>query len=316
MELLNRALGAITPAAQQRRFCRSQENRGKRRRLCTADAEPEPSGKRRQSTGDMIVVRYADDTIVGFELQHDAKRFLEDLSPRMTDFRAWPPSREEEAHRVRQAGDFRLPWVHALLPDPTKRQWLRAGKDASPHADVGEAEANQGTAQGDPPRRRRGARQMACPIASRPDGLLRRADERTGDHGVPSPSGRPLAPRHQAEGTEAPARIAANEGNRQSLPPVSAHPASVAGTTVSRQSSEAGARCGSTARRDLCGGRLAMAVPTATPRSPASMCHSVVVGERHNGEEPSAMQVITIGLLIHYSSMTIYFGERRGLSTP
>jgi hypothetical protein len=26
------------------------------------------------------------------------------------------------------------------------------------------------------------------------------------------------------------------------------------------------------------------------------MCHNVVVGERHNGEEPSAVQVITIGL--------------------
>src|SRR6516164_6583591 len=36
-------------------------------------------------------------------------------------------------------------------------------------------------------------------------------------------------------------------------------------TTVPRQTSEVGARCGSTARRDLCGGRLAMVVPTATP---------------------------------------------------
>src|ERR1700722_20108513 len=65
--------------------------------------------------------------------------------------------------------------------------------------------------------------------------LLRRADERVGDHGVPAPSGRSLAPRHQAAGTEASARMAANEGNPQSLPVVSAHPASVAGTTVSRQ---------------------------------------------------------------------------------
>jgi hypothetical protein len=32
------------------------------------------------------------------------------------------------------------------------------------------------------------------------------------------------------------------------------------------------------------------------PRSPASMCHNVVVGERHNGEERSAMQAITVGL--------------------
>ena len=54
--------------------------------------------------------------------------------------------------------------------------------------------------------------------------------------------------------------MAANEGNRQSLPAVSAHPASVARTTVSRQSPDVGP-CGSTARRDQCGGQPAMAVP-------------------------------------------------------
>jgi hypothetical protein len=32
------------------------------------------------------------------------------------------------------------------------------------------------------------------------------------------------------------------------------------------------------------------------PRYPSSMCHNVVVGERHNKEEPSVMQAITIGL--------------------
>ena len=42
--------------------------------------------RQRQSTGDMIVVRYADDTIVGFERQHDAERFLEDLSARLAGF--------------------------------------------------------------------------------------------------------------------------------------------------------------------------------------------------------------------------------------
>jgi transposase len=42
--------------------------------------------RQRQSTGDMIVVRYADDTIVGFEHQDDAERFLEDLSLRTADF--------------------------------------------------------------------------------------------------------------------------------------------------------------------------------------------------------------------------------------
>jgi RNA-directed DNA polymerase len=42
--------------------------------------------RRRHATGDMIIVRYADDTIVGFERQHDAARFLADLAARMAQF--------------------------------------------------------------------------------------------------------------------------------------------------------------------------------------------------------------------------------------
>ena len=40
----------------------------------------------RHPTGDMIVVRYADDTIVGFQHQGDAKRFLNDLKDRLAQF--------------------------------------------------------------------------------------------------------------------------------------------------------------------------------------------------------------------------------------
>jgi RNA-directed DNA polymerase len=42
--------------------------------------------RRRHATGDMIVVRYADDTIVGFEHRHDAERFLHDLAQRLARF--------------------------------------------------------------------------------------------------------------------------------------------------------------------------------------------------------------------------------------
>src|SRR5206468_1554473 len=35
--------------------------------------------RRREATGDMIIVRYADDFIVGFEHEHDARRFLDAL---------------------------------------------------------------------------------------------------------------------------------------------------------------------------------------------------------------------------------------------
>lgn len=40
----------------------------------------------RHATGDMIVVRYADDTIVGFQTSDDAKRFQDDLRARLSAF--------------------------------------------------------------------------------------------------------------------------------------------------------------------------------------------------------------------------------------
>jgi len=42
--------------------------------------------RRREASGDMIVVRYADDLIAGFERESDAKRFLEALRARFEEF--------------------------------------------------------------------------------------------------------------------------------------------------------------------------------------------------------------------------------------
>jgi RNA-directed DNA polymerase len=42
--------------------------------------------RKRQATGDMMVVRYADDTIVGFQHKADAGRFLDDLRKRLGKF--------------------------------------------------------------------------------------------------------------------------------------------------------------------------------------------------------------------------------------
>jgi hypothetical protein len=42
--------------------------------------------RRRHANGAMIVVRYADDTVVGFEHRTDAERFLADLRIRMAEF--------------------------------------------------------------------------------------------------------------------------------------------------------------------------------------------------------------------------------------
>jgi RNA-directed DNA polymerase len=42
--------------------------------------------RRRETTGDMIIVRYADDFIVGFEHEHDAQRFRDALRERLKEF--------------------------------------------------------------------------------------------------------------------------------------------------------------------------------------------------------------------------------------
>ena len=42
--------------------------------------------RKREATGEVIVIRYADDTIVGFERQADAERFLRDLRERLAKF--------------------------------------------------------------------------------------------------------------------------------------------------------------------------------------------------------------------------------------
>jgi group II intron reverse transcriptase/maturase len=42
--------------------------------------------RRREATGDLIIVRYADDFIVGFEHEGDARRFLDELRERLREF--------------------------------------------------------------------------------------------------------------------------------------------------------------------------------------------------------------------------------------
>jgi Reverse transcriptase (RNA-dependent DNA polymerase) len=42
--------------------------------------------RRRETTGDMIFVRYADDFIVGFQHKSDARRFLDEMRERLGKF--------------------------------------------------------------------------------------------------------------------------------------------------------------------------------------------------------------------------------------
>ena len=68
--------------------------------------------RRREATGDMIIVRYADDIVVGFEHEADARRFLDGLRARMAEFAL---TLHPEKTRLIEFGRFaaRTPRAHA-----------------------------------------------------------------------------------------------------------------------------------------------------------------------------------------------------------
>src|SRR5215471_2566769 len=162
--------------------------------------------RQRCATGDVIVVRYADDSIVGFEHRYEAEQFLADLKARLARFglnlhpektRLIEFGRNAIANRrTRGLGKpetFDFPRVQALLRDPAGWQRLRARKEANGQAHANQTSGDQGAAHGHPPQRDRRTRQMACPSSAGLDGLLCCADERLSDLCIPASYDRTMA---------------------------------------------------------------------------------------------------------------------------
>ena len=183
--------------------------------------------RQRCATGDVIVVRYADDTIVGFEHQHEAERFLADLKARLARFgltlhpdktRLIEFGRSAIANRQcsgsRQAGVVRLPRVHALLRDPSERLGLRAREETGGQANACQASRDQGAAHGHTARRDRKAGPLALPGSARLDGLLCCADERLSDLSIPASHDRTLARRSDASKPKTSTNVDENEEDR------------------------------------------------------------------------------------------------------
>ena len=59
--------------------------------------------RRREATGDMIIVRYADDFIIGFQHESDARRFLDEMRERLGRFAL---SLQPEKTRLIEFGRF------------------------------------------------------------------------------------------------------------------------------------------------------------------------------------------------------------------
>ena len=90
--------------------------------------------RRRKAKGDLIVVRYADDFVVGFQHQREAENFLIDLRERLARFGLNLHPDKNQANRIRavcstepqgtetwETGDLRLSGHDALLRSVSER---------------------------------------------------------------------------------------------------------------------------------------------------------------------------------------------------
>ena len=112
--------------------------------------------RRREATGDMIIVRYADDIVVGFEHEADARRFSDAMRERLQEFALTlhpektrliefgrHAAERPEKRGLGQAGDLQLPGLHLHLRQNAAGQIpALAEVPAGPHA--GEAAGDQG----------------------------------------------------------------------------------------------------------------------------------------------------------------------------
>ena len=195
--------------------------------------------RQRHARGDMIIVRFADDFITGFEHLGDARQFLRDLrerfakfalelhpdKTRLIEFGRFAAVRRAARGR-REAGDVRFPGLHAHLREDEGGAFPGAAHHDL-EADAGEAERGQRPAQATPARARPGAGALAGQRGARPHGLLRRARQHPGRQVLPE-TGDPALVRGSAEPQPAPPpELEPDEPSRDAVDPASPHPASL-----------------------------------------------------------------------------------------
>ena len=161
--------------------------------------------RRHVARGEVIIVRFADDFVVGFEDYQDACRFLHDLRERFAKFglelhpgktrliefgRFAAADRQKRGRR--ETGDVRLPRLHAYLREDAGRAVLGAAHHGL-EADAGQAGRGQRPAAAAPASACPGARAMAGQRGARALRLLRRARQPQGGGGVPHPGDTALA---------------------------------------------------------------------------------------------------------------------------
>ena len=233
----------------------------------------------------MVIVRYADDIVVGFEHEADGRRFLGRDARAVAGVFADVASGQDPADRVRPLGcgatrklglgkpetfDF-LGFTHICGRSRQGRFQIRAKVGRTACAKLREIKDELRQRMQQPiPEQGRWLKQVitgyfayhAVPTNSRSLRAFR-------DH-VVRLWGRTLRRRSQKHALT---WERMGEAGRRLAPPT-AHPSSLAEHPLRRQTPEVGAGCGNSARPDLCGGRPATDVPTANAALLAALCVS------------------------------------------
>jgi len=156
--------------------------------------------RRHVARGDVIIVRFADDFVMGFEDYQDACRFVHDLRERFAKFglelhpgktRLIEFGRFAAANRQKR-GAGKPETFHAHLREDAGRALLGAAHHGL-EADAGQAGRGQGPAAAGPASACPGARAVAGQRGARALRLLRRARQPQGGGGVPHPGDTALA---------------------------------------------------------------------------------------------------------------------------
>ena len=183
--------------------------------------------RQRCARGDVVVVRYADDTIVGFEHRHEAEQFLADLKARLARFGlALHPDKTRliefgrcaiANRRTRGLGkpelfDF-LGFTHYCATRRSGSGFVLGRKPVRKRMRA-KLRVDQGAAHGHTPRRDREAGPLAPPGSAWLDGLLRGANERLGNLSIPASHDRTLARRADASKPKTSTYVDENEEDR------------------------------------------------------------------------------------------------------
>ena len=248
----------------------------------------------------MIIVRFADDFIVGFEYREDAERFLGELRGRFAKFglelhpdktrliefgRHAARNRAARGEGKPETFDF-LGFTHICAKSRNGRFWVR-------RITISKRMRAKLKAVNDQLKRR-----MHQPIPEQGRWLASVVRGHMAYYAVPGntsavnafrdPGHAALVQGAAAPQPEDPAQLDADEPDRDSVAAASPCDASLPGGALRRHTPKVGAQCGSPARWDLCGGPPARAVPTATVGITRDAQHLVVVTRDDHGRPAAA----------------------------